>query len=304
MRKLLDKQERELQTTKEQLLAIRKFAVVYDSRDAQTLMQSFSDLNNQIDDFAFNLLMFRSDVLPTTCSREHLAQLLKDFHLSESSALGTFLKYVVERKGGTQDFIFFMSRAMLCEQLMTLVFHRFNPLIDEREDEILRQIHIRMLNSEPQEKLAQWRAIAYMHSSPSEEVKAKVIQDHSEEFIRVMATVFDALEPGATGTVQAIKKEYGDSILRIFRHAISLHQEIRTKHLLCDYSVICPGTGMPFDAETMKPEGDKPGSQAIFFTIALGMRSQKNILKDKDLREERSCVVKAVVLGDNWEPAT
>jgi hypothetical protein len=298
----LESQEIELKTTKEDLLAIRKFAVVHDTRDAHSLIQSFKDMNDGISDIAFILSQFQSNMLPRTLSNEQLEQLHRQ--LGSGPALHQFMRLIIDKKASPSDFIFFLSRALLCTQLHTKVFNRFHPLINKAGDDLLQKIHCGMLNSEPQEKLGQWRAIAYMHSSPTEEEKESLLRQHSKEVLAFMAIVFDGLIPEIGNNNEELMGDCGGPLLRLFKRAVSLQEEIRSKYLLCDYQIYSVDGQIPFKRDTMEAEGKRPNPDKVVFTISLGMRSQKNILRDKALKQERSCIVKAVVLGNNWAPAT
>ncbi|PVF93979.1 hypothetical protein CPB86DRAFT_834935 [Serendipita vermifera] len=298
----LEKKETELRTTREDLLAIRKFVVVHDTRDARSLIQSFKDVNTGIDDIAFNLSQFRSNLLPEALSNEKLEKLHRQ--LGADATLGHFMQLIHHKKASPQDFIFYLSRALLCSRLLSNIFDRFHPFVNQEGDALLREVHSRMLQSEPQEKLGQWRAITYMHSNPTEEVKGSLLQQRSKDFLALMAVVFDALIPGAANTEQELTDDCGSPLLRLFQRAISLHEEIRTKYLLCDYQIYSIDGQTIFDKGTMEVEGERPDPEKVIFTISLGMRSQKNILKEKALKQERACIVKAVIFGNNWAPAT
>ncbi|PVF93975.1 hypothetical protein CPB86DRAFT_71954 [Serendipita vermifera] len=302
LQKKIDRQEIELKTTKEDLLAIRKFAVVHNTRDAHSLIQSFKDLNTEVDDIAFNLSQFRSNLLPKTLLLEQLRQLHRQF--GEDPEMGRFMQFMLEKRGSPQDFIFLFIRILLCLQLLTDIFGRFNPSIDKVGDDLLRTIHSRMLESEPQEKLGQWRAIAYTHSNPAEEVKESLLRQHSDIFVARAALMFDMFSPGTTSTREELANEYGASSLRLFRRAAGLHEEIRTKYLLCDYQVYSVDNQSPFVRDFMEAEGEHPEPDEVIFTVSLGLRSQKNILKDKKLTQEGSYIVKTVVIGNSWAPVT
>lgn len=295
---LKDQWNRDLQTLEAQrkvLNASRSFAAREGTLDAATLIQSFNDLNSSIGDFSFEVLRGLNEAADENVLKDKDYALL---HKALEPTLRPFVKRIQERKLDLRasDIIDPLVTGILTAQLMHVVFQPFAPGLDPERSDVLKRLHRKMCDSEPQERSARWRSITYNHavSNPDENFLANA----AKEFVDKIYNVLKAL---SGGTQEDLTAEFLQLAVSIFESAIKVQNRAKTEYVSFDYEVYAPSVDDPYNKDMMDLQQAKGNSTAskVWFSVALGMRAERRIQGQKE--SEKSIPVKATVICDNWD---
>lgn len=277
---------------------VHAFAGKESTRDAQTLIQSFIDLNFSISDFAHEVLRSLDPSIADQPMEE--GQYDRVFSAFSSFGIGPFLRKASRTKDLTPlDIVDLLVCYLLCFQLWMYIYHPFCPGLPPDIGDRFVGVYNSIQETEPQESSAHWRSLTFR--ALSQLVPENHLQNGYQEFLSMLGSILFIFSNGKTNKP---RDSFSQAAMKIFANAIEVQRVAKTEYFSFDYNITFPLVGSHFDTARMSAHQSKGrDAKEVMMTVGFGVEARKNVIKEDGRNKFQShAAIKATVVTDNWDP--
>ena len=283
---------KELARTRQELQATRRFVSSEAPDDGNALLDMVTDLNRQIDDFAFDIV----DLIPQSF---HDQTFEAPLGLADQTIPNNFFVQAVQVSCSLAEVLQYLAQHETCRAL-THVFGRFIPGIEETTDNFLLSVYTAIWSNHPQAHSARWRSMTYRHLRPQ-------LGDFSRsaaELVEYMRKRIKIAIPDVTLSAH-VSPGLLNKAAGLFETAVRFQDKAKSLYLSYDYQTFLVEPDSSFDGHFMRFGGQaregRTRNGEVVLVLGLGLKASRNFLQGDDHYEREEVVVVPVpVLTADW----